>query len=425
MEGLSPKQILSYEDSTARLNIWQGAVRSGKTFSSIIKLIKLLRDGPHGDAMIIGVSRDTIQRNVLPDLCSLLGYPMPGSKTNSINILGRTTYLVGASDESAVRRIQGSTLALAYVDEATNIPKTFFKMLLSRLSVTGAQLLSTCNPEGPAHWLKKEFLDNKDKLDLKTWKFELDDNPVLSEAYKSNLKKEYSGAWYDRYILGKWAMAEGIVYDGFDEDNLYEDDFEPPSYRIAGVDYGIRNPTACSVIGVSQKWPQLRLEKEYYYDSVKEGRQKSDAELADDIQAFLLTTPVEYLYIDPSAASLKIELSRRDLPVIDAKNDVLSGIAVMSKFINQKNLVVNKKCKNFLEEVYSYCWDSKASDKGVDKVVKENDHILDATRYNLYSHFPDGELDHPDNNMSIEEIQRRVYGTDNFLGGMSGGEAYL
>ena len=152
---LSPKQIESFNGADSRINVWIGAVRSGKTYSSILKLIDLIKNGPEGSCMIIGVNRDTIQRNVLLELYKFLGFPCPGAKTTETKLYGRNIYFVGAHDEGSVRRIQGSTLAFAYVDEVTCIPQPFFTMLLSRLSVKGAQLLCTGNPEGPAHWFKK------------------------------------------------------------------------------------------------------------------------------------------------------------------------------------------------------------------------------------------------------------------------------
>ncbi len=183
---LSPKQIQAYQEATARFNIWVGAVSSGKTYSSILKLIDIMKNGPPGDGMIIGVNRETVQRNVLGELYKFLGFKEPASKSTEDKLYGHRVYFVGAPDESSVRRIQGSTLAFAYVDEAANIPEPLWRMLQSRLRVPGAQLLATCNPEGPAHWLKKDFIDRSHELDLKYWNFLLDDNPYLTEKYKSD-----------------------------------------------------------------------------------------------------------------------------------------------------------------------------------------------------------------------------------------------
>lgn len=410
---LSPKQIQSFNEANKRFNIWVGAVRSGKTYSSILKLIDVIKNGPPGNGMIIGVNRDTIQRNVLLELYKFLGFSPPATKTTETKLYGRNIYFVGAHDEGAVRRIQGSTLAFAYVDEATCIPSPFWRMLLSRLSVKGAQLLATCNPEGPAHWLKKEYIDRAGELDLAHWSFNLDDNPSLDEKYKADLKAEYTGMWYKRYILGEWAVAHGLVYDSYDEMNQYENLPMHPNYRVVGIDYGTTNATAAVMVGISPTiWPQIRVEKEYYYDSLKKGRSKNDAELADDIKEFIGYHDVRSVYIDPAAASLKLELRRRDLPVLDAVNDVLLGLKHVSKFIGGKNLVIHKSCVTLREHIQSYAWDPKAADRGEDKPIKVNDHICDALRYAIASAFPSGELSHPDENLTIDQIRRQVYGEE-------------
>lgn len=360
--------------------------------------------------MVIGVNRETIQRNVLQEMYRFLGFPAPSSKSTETKLYGRNIYFVGAHDESAVRRIQGSTLALAYVDEATCIPAPFWRMLLSRLSIEGAQLLASCNPEGPAHWLKKEYIDRANELDLIHWDFQLDDNPSLPAKYKEDLKKEYTGMWYKRYILGEWAVAHGLIYDSYDNLNEYEQVKNNPNYRIMGIDYGTSNATAAVIGAITPRhWPQICIEKEYYYDSAAKGRSKTDAELADDIVDFIGATPVSAIYVDPAAASLKIELRRRDLPVLDAKNDVLEGIKVTSKFIAGKNLVIHKGCRTLIEHIQTYSWDPKAADRGEDKPLKVRDHICDALRYLCYTAFPYAEFDHPDSNLTIDQLRRKVY----------------
>jgi PBSX family phage terminase large subunit len=419
---LSQKQIQSFQEANKRFNIWVGAVRSGKTFASILKLVDLLKNGPAGAVMIIGVNRDTIQRNVLLELYKFLGFSPPSTKTTETKLYGRNIYFVGAHDEGAVRRIQGSTLAFAYVDEATCIPAPFWRMLISRLSIKGSQLLATCNPEGPWHWLKKDFIDRASELDLISWSFNLDDNPSLDEKYKANLKAEYSGMWYKRYILGEWAVSHGLIFDAWDQDNIYEQPFESANYYIVGVDYGTSNATAAVLCAISpRKWPQIRIEAEYYWDSAKKGRSKTDSELADDIKEFIAYRNISAIYVDPSAASLKLELRSRNLPVLDANNDVLEGIKVTSKFISQKNLVVHKSCKTLLECIQSYSWDPKAAERGEDKPLKVREHIIDATRYACFTAFPRGEFSHPDEHLTIEQLRRKVYGGNEsiFLGNTS------
>ena len=408
----SPKQNKSFVEATHRFNIWVGAVSSGKTYSSIERFIYDLKNGPKGDAMVIGVNRTSIQRNILTHLYKQMGFPCPTEKAQMSRLYGRDVWFVGAPDVSAVSTIQGSTLALAYVDEATNLPEPFWKMLESRLRVPGAKLLATCNPEGPAHWLKKDYID-KTGLDLVCWNFNLEDNPSLDEKYKEQIKASYTGMWYNRYILGEWALAHGAIYDCYDHDNEYTNDFPAPNYYIVGIDYGTTNATAGVLCAVAPKaWPQIRVEAEYYYDSAKKGRSKTDQELVRDIKEFIGYKNISAIYVDPAAASLKIALRQAELPVLDANNDVLLGIKICSKFIGGKNIVIHKGCTTLREHLQSYAWDSKAADRGEDKPVKKNDHICDALRYAVCSAFPQGEFAYPDENISYDQLRRKVFQED-------------
>lgn len=423
---LSPKQVLSLQQAEKRLNIWIGAVRSGKTFSSILKFVDLLKNGPPGSAMIIGVNRDTIQRNVLLELYKFLGFTVPGTKTTETKLYGRNVYFVGAHDEGSVRRIQGSTLAFAYVDEVTCIPQPFFTMLLSRLSVKGAQLLCTGNPEGPSHWFKKNYIDRESELDLAHWHFVLDDNPSLDPAYVANLKKEYTGAWYQRMILGLWVANSGLIYDRFDEMNIYEQPKNNPNYYIMGVDYGTSDATAAVIIAVTpHQWPQLCIVEEYYYDSRKTGMQKTDDELAEDIKRFIGWRNMRAIYVDPAAASFKLELRRMNLPVLDAKNDVIPGIRTVAKFIAGKNICVHKSCTNLIEALQSYLWCPKASDRGEDKPLHAVSHAPDSLRYAIYSAFTSGEFSNPDENLTIEQIKANIYGSSENLMGFNEQGGYM
>jgi len=417
-KGLSPKQILSIQDCDARMNFWIGSIRAGKTFASILSFIYALKNGPPGDAMIVGVSRTTIQRNILKELFGLMDFPEPNENKMYSMVYGRRVYYVGAKDERAVAVIQGATLALAYVDELPKIPKQFFKMLQGRCSVPGAQIFATGNPEGPSHWLKKEYIDDL-TLDMKHFKFTLDDNPSLDQKYIENIKKEYSGVWYQRLILGEWSVADGLIYDHFCEDNLYEGEHFPPAYYIAGIDYGTSNATCCLLAGVYPKgFTKVRIIKEYYYDSRATGRSKTDSELAIDVYHMLKGySNLRTVYVDPSALSFKIELDRRGLPVEDANNDVLNGIKVVSSMLFNKQVSINKECVNLIESFHSYIWDTKAADRGEDKPKKESDHGVDACRYLLYSEFPDAETDDDRHEWTAEKWRRemREYSTNELL----------
>lgn len=428
-EPLSPKQIDSFLHSNKRLNVWEGSVRSGKSFISLLRFVKALREHPPGNCVIVGVSRDSIQRNVMGELSSLIGMPVPTPKSTQLSLYGHTIFLVGASDERSQRKIQGSTLQLAFVDEITNIPEGFFKMLLSRLSKPGAQLFGSTNPDSPFHWLKTEFLDKEKELDIARFHFTLDDNPSLDKVYVDSIKREYTGLWFRRYINGEWCLADGTVYDFFDEKtNVIE---KPPGfaeYYVVGIDYGTVNSTAFVMVGVNTRtWPNLWVEKEYYYDSRKQGRQKTDTDTVEDLKAFVSNHQVRCIYVDPSAASLKIEMMREGIEGIrDANNDVISGIRFVSKVMGNGTLKICANCKNMMQEMATYRWDGKACAKGEDKVLKENDHSLDALRYVIYTHFKD-KLSISDRDIDMDDVYRKTFAGNHIsiLHGVEGVPSYM
>jgi PBSX family phage terminase large subunit len=373
---LSEKQLISFADSDARINIWQGAVRSGKTYISLWRFLHELCDGPDGEYVIITKTYDSFKRNLLPNLARMIGADAQyyyGKR--ELSIWGKTIHVVGADDERAESKIRGPTFAGAYVDEATIIPESVFKMLISRCAMHNAKIFVTTNPDSPFHWLKVDFIDNNP--DVKSWKFTLDDNPELTQDNRDYLKRQYKGLWFRRFIQGDWVQAEGAIYDSFDP-LLHVIDFPPglPEYTIIGVDYGTTNPTSFVSVGVNRsKFPNCWVEDVYYYDSKVHNRQKTDTEYAEDLKRFIKERPVKAIYVDPSAASFKLELSKHNISnLYDAENEVIDGIRLVSNYMNNGTLKICRNCSHLIKEIQSYTWDHKSQKTGVDKPAKENDH---------------------------------------------------
>lgn len=388
---LSEKQLKSIHEADARINIWHGSVRSGKSFASLWRFFHFLRFGPPGPSAIIGRTTHTIDRNVIEPMKEVLGTSIKYLRGRQwVNFFGRTIHVIPASDARAEGRLRGSTIVGAYVDEASLIPENFFKMLLSRLSMKGAKLFATTNPDSPKHWLKRDFLDRAHVLDLKDWHFELNDNPSLESAYIEQIKKEYVGLWYKRYIKGEWVQAEGAVYDFFDSElHCIKYPQHPAKSYILGIDYGTSSVFAAVLIGINRNYyPNMWVEKEFYWDAKKQMRQKTNVEYADDIADFIEGKNVEAIYIDPSASSFKLEMRKRGFDdVFDAENEVVEGIRKVAEYLSSGSLKICYACTNLIEEIQGYCWDSKFQEKGKDKPIKFNDHAVDSLRYALFTHF--------------------------------------
>lgn len=406
---LTGKQRESVRLATARLNIWEGSVRSSKTISSLVAWLKFVRTAPLGNLLMAGKTERTLKRNIIDPLTEMLGEQrcrlVQGS--GELFLLGRRVYLAGANDERAQERIRGLTLAGAYVDEVSTIPQSFWSMLLSRLSVEGAQLFGTSNPDGPAHWLKKDFLDRAavhldhdgavtrtdDALDLARFSFRLADNPHLPPAYVASLRQEFTGLWRKRFIDGLWVVAEGAVYDMFDPDR-HVVDICPVIKRwlCCTIDYGTTNPFDAILIGLGID-RKLYAITEWRWDSRARHRQLTDAEYSAKLTEWLASvqfpgsqlrgvTPERFI-VDPSAASFRVQLFQdRKSPVL-ADNEVLDGIRLVSSLLGSGRLLVHSSCKHLIDELQSYSWDDKAAAKGDDAPVKQDDHSADALRYGI------------------------------------------
>lgn len=393
---ISRKQLRSIVESRrAPLALWTGAVSSGKTIASLIAFLIALVEAPtSGLVVVVGKTIQTIERNLINPLQdpSLFGelakmvHHTTGATTATI--LGREIQLIGAHNALAEGRIRGATVALAYVDEATLVPEAFWTMLLSRLRVKGARLLATTNPDGPGHWLRKKFLLRATEVGLVNWHFTIDDNPSLEPDYIERLHAQYVGLWFRRFILGEWCMAEGAVYDMWDEKRHKVDILPGIDRWIAlGVDYGTTNPFAALLLGLGSD-RRLYLAHEYRYDSKLMRRAKTDVEYSTALTGWLDKRQAwpEWTIVDPSAASFVQQLHRdgRVTPRL-ANNSVLDGIRTVSSLLATDRLRVHSSCTGWIEEVAGYSWDSDKAEKGEDAPIKAEDHSLDAGRYAIHT----------------------------------------
>lgn len=385
----SKKQLRVIATANARINILDGPVRSGKTMASIVRWIEYLKSAPDGDLLMSGKTKHTIRRNVLEDMFTIIGrknYSF-NSTDGVLEAFGRRIYVVGANDERAEEKIRGMTIAGWYDDETTLKPESFFKQALARMSIEGAKAFLTTNPDSPYHWLHVDYLENDELLRsgiVKRFRFTFDDNLALSTEYKESLKKLYTGLWYKRMIQGLWVLAEGAIYDMFDE-TVHVLDILPDRFEryFVGVDFGTSNATVFLLIG--QVGQAFYVIKEYYYDSRERGRQKTVTEYSADFRAFISGISSR-IYIDPSAAPLIVQLRRDGVSnITQANNDVTDGIAAVASALSANRLFVHRSCVNTIKEFSSYTWDPKAQKRGEDKPLKQFDHAMDALRYPMFA----------------------------------------
>lgn len=360
-----------------RWNFKGGATRSGKTyldFKWIIPLRIRERIGLEGLCVILGVTKSTIERNVLEPMRKIYGDGLVGtiSSDNTVMLFGEKCYALGAEKVTQVSKLRGASIKYCYGDEVADWSEEVFAMLKSRLDKDYSCFDGTYNPQYPGHWLKK-FLDSD--ADIFSQIYTIDDNPFLSDSFKENLKREYAGTvHYERYILGKWVLAEGLVYN-FTEGNITDDAPTDGEYYIS-VDYGTMNPFSAGLWCVSGS-KAVRV-REYYYGGRDKQVMKTDEEYCDEIEKLSAGLAVRQVIVDPSAASFIAALRKRGYKVKQADNTVSDGIRRVAVYLANGNIKIHRSCADCIREFGMYRWDEKA---GEDKVIKEYDHAMDEVRY--------------------------------------------
>lgn len=375
--------------------ICDGSIRSGKTLSMSVGFILWSMTQFDGAVFAVcGKTIESLRRNVifyLPTWMEGIFNVQERRSENKLVITGggrqNTYFLFGGKDEGSAALIQGMTLSGVLFDEVALMPRSFVEQAMARCSVEGSRYWFNCNPESPSHWFYTEWIkgDQPIKKNALHLHFTMADNLTLSLKIRKRYENQYTGVFYDRYILGNWAIANGLVYPFFAAD--------PDRYIYSGqtdgmmgtfyvsIDYGTHNPCSMGLWCVGHD-RAIRI-GESYYDSRKELRQRTDEEHYAELERLTEGRYIRYVVVDPSAASF-IETIRRHgkYQVVAADNDVLDGIRTTASLLNAGKVLIGSSCKAAIDEFQAYCWDDKAKE---DKVVKENDHAMDDIRYFVYT----------------------------------------
>ena len=389
------KRIMAFPYTNFDCIICDGAIRSGKTSFMMLAFVDDAMRRYNGQRFAIcGKTVDSTVKNIVVPYLGVTWaqdkYNLSWRRADKVLLVSDGKHqnifeVFGGKDESSFSLIQGRTLAGVLFDEVALQPRSFVEQALARCSVEGSRFWFNCNPESPKHWFYEEWVKNPKKHNALHLHFELDDNPALTEEIKARYRSMYSGVFYDRYILGKWVAADGIIYPQFSEAKHVVKS-KPRDYAkyYVSIDYGTHNPTSMGLWGLyNRKWYRVA---DSYFDSVKQMRQRTDEEHYRELHNLITDNtggkkPVAVI-VDPSAASF-IECIKRhgEYRVRQADNDVLSGIANVSTELNAGRLLFCDCCHEIFDEFLSYIWDQKAAERGEDKPVKQYDHAMDDMRY--------------------------------------------
>ena len=389
LKNLSDKQkeIFRFIETDETALVCDGSVRSGKTTIMSLAFVSwAMANYNRTNFAICGKTVQAAERNILKPLMEIDGLMFALSISYKVSTRVLTIrcgdrvnwfYLFGGKDESSYMLIQGITLAGVLFDEVALMPKSFVEQALSRaISFENPKYFFNCNPESPNHWFYLEWI-KEPRENTRHIHFLLEDNPILTEQMIERTKSMYSGVFYDRYILGKWCLAEGLVYPMFGKDCIVEPITEPCERYVISMDYGIQNPTAMILCGKhGDTWYAL---KEFYHSGRETGSQKTDQQYYDELEKLAGDLPIGFLIVDPSATSF-IALVRQNhrFKVRKAVNDVVDGIQKTAACLSNGKIKICACCERSIQEFGLYSWDDKAVE---DTPIKENDHAMDAIRY--------------------------------------------
>ena len=368
--------------------ICDGSIRAGKTMTMAVSFILWAFTAFDKQVFAIcGKTIESVRRNIVTHLPQWLDGIVRIQERRSENLLiisfaGKTNrfYLFGGKDEGSAALIQGMTLAGVMFDEVALMPRSFVEQALARCSVERSKFWFNCNPDTPEHWFYREWIQKHKKKNALYLHFTMKDNKSLSEKVKKRYENMYSGVFYDRFIRGLWVVAEGLVYDFFQskkETIIKTVDMNDYNEFYVSIDYGTINPCSMGLWGVNSEGA-ARI-RESYFDSRKEGRQRTDEEHYQALVELVEDLSIARVVVDPSAASF-IECIRRhgEFRVKPAINSVIDGIRITSSLLNAGMIRIDPSCKDCIREFGLYRWDEK---KTADTVLKENDHAMDEVRY--------------------------------------------
>lgn len=389
------RKILAFPYSKYDALICSGAIRSGKSSLMTVAFIDDCMNRYNGQRFgICGKTVGSAIENVITPWLGMMRtkqrYRVKFARSSKLLTVTRGNVtnmfeVFGGKDEASYMLIQGRTLAGVFMDEVALMPRSFVNQATARCSVDGSRLWFNCNPDSPRHWFYNEWILGAKAKNALVLEFELRDNPSLTDRIIERYEGMYSGVFYDRYIRGKWVVAEGLVYQ-FNSPSEYTVTHKEAigngngTYYLS-IDYGITNPFACLLWRVTPD--KAYIVDEYYFAPREQGRRRTDAEHYDAIDRFANGYPIEGIIIDPSANSFKEEVYRRGkFSIYDADNSVMDGIQTTDQMLHMGALKIADTCEHSIGEMQLYRWDDKASR---DVVIKENDHAMDAMRYMAYT----------------------------------------
>lgn len=391
---LTKKQTEFVRNANHRWNFKGGATRSGKTYLDFRWIIPMRireRAGKDGLTVILGVTKSTIERNVLEPMRQIYGPDFVSniSSDNTVKLFGERCYALGAEKITQVSKLRGASFKYTYGDEVADWSADVFDLVKSRLDKSYSCFDGTYNPQGPRHWLK-QFLDSD--ADIFSQSYNIDDNPFLDPAFVANLKKEYTGTvYYNRYILGLWAAAEGACFPLFaaEPEKFIKLVTPPIMFANIGVDFGGgTSGHAFQCVGFTFRYSEMVVLEEYFNQSALDPQRLED-EFVDFVRLCSSKYTIAGVFCDSAEQTLinglRNAAARKGLNVNiynAMKKPINERIRCACKLQGAGRFYIMEHCRTTIDAYASAVYDSKklTEDVRLDNGTSNID-TLDATEY--------------------------------------------
>lgn len=406
--SLKQKKVLSWWIPTSPVKdkdgiIADGAIRSGKTLSMAFSFVMwAMNTFSEQNFAMCGKTIGSFRRNVVPFLKLILwgrGYKVQDSRTENLLIISKGKkvnyfYIFGGKDERSQDLIQGITLAGVFFDEVALMPQSFVNQATGRCSVYGSKFWFNCNPDSPEHWFKKEWIDKAKEKRLVYLHFTMDDNLSLTERIKERYRSMYAGVFFNRFILGLWVVATGIVFGEYNPEvhkisrKQLEENIQKNLYKefIGGVDWGYSNEMAAGVWGVTRN-NNFHLIWEYY----KKGQLTQDVSNWLQDKQRVLGKKFNYIFCDSAEPDRIQELINDNLNAYLAEKAISAGLNTVKSGFKNNEILICEDCVSTENELLTLRW-AEEGEKGYGDDTKfiGKDHACDGIlRYAIHSYKKD------------------------------------
>ena len=403
------RQILNWwtENSPVKYKdgiVADGAIRSGKTVSMALSYVIWAMSCFQGQNFILaGKTIGSFRRNVLSPLKLMLlarGYRYEDKRSeNLLEVYMNGTinhfYVFGGKDEASQDLVQGITAAGAFFDEVALMPQSFVNQATARCSVEGSKFWFNCNPDGPEHWFKLEWIDKAEEKGLIYLHFTMDDNLSLSDHIKQRYRSQYSGVFFKRFIQGLWVVAEGLIFGYLADDPdkfTFTDEQWAYSKIVMGIDFGGNgSKTTLVLMGYIGGYKSFRVLAEHGLPITQNIGAEDICRAFIEFYKFSIDKYGRIDWIFPDSASptminsLRAAADKAGLPARNIKgcrkNEVKDRPRTVDMLLTSGRLKISKRCPNVIRALSSLVWDEKKKDIPEDKNIGNCNDWYDALCY--------------------------------------------